>query len=278
MLYNVNYVFWGARGLPLTVILVSVLLVIFFFFATEAFFGRWKTEQQTTHSLVVITSLFITMLGLALILVSLPLSQRAIQVHNNIMYYCKSSEATRELNRYYMSIAMLRQEPSCANKYSVEECSNYVAVEPYSKYLKDMEQQFRCSGFCYEQPASALQQKTSNISTKNQTAFVVSHDAKSVRSFSAIQVRSRSTPSEGTKARSAGSGSQLQRSASKDTLAYPPTLYSDANFQSSCDGAAARNMMNFARDSGYQMWYIGITLIALSIIMGLWEWSALVSK
>jgi len=59
---------------------------------------------------------------------------------------------------------------------------------------------------------------------------------------------------------------------------FPPTLFSQANFRASCDGAAARNLIDFTRDTGNQMWYMGIVLIALSMCTGLWEWSAYVPK
>merc|ERR1719199_1089618 len=50
--------------------------------------------------------------------------------------------------------------------------------------------------------------------------------------------------------------------------AYPPTLFSQANFQASCDGMAARNMRNFAGDVADQTFYEGIMLVIVSIIIG----------
>lgn len=252
MLLNINYAFWGQRGLPITVIIVSCLIVLFFFFTTEAFFGRWKNELHTTQSLVVMASLFITLLGLVLVLVSLPLSQKAIETHNDIVYQCGNTEATRKLKDYYTGMLTLRKTPECAKKYSIEECAGYVEEKPYSGYMKAMETNFRCSGFCYNLlgQVSMLQVNSTHEATSGQQAN--STDKTRYRFASLMQ--------------------------SVDPIRYPPTLFSNANFEASCDGAAARNLINFARDTGYQMWYMGIVFIAISICMGLWEWSAYVPK
>jgi len=245
MLLNINYAFWGQRGLPITVIIVSSLIVMFFFFTTEAFFGRWKNELHTTQSLVVMASLFVTLLGLVLVLISLPLSQKAIETHNDIVYQCGNTPATRKLKEYYMSMLKLRLTPDCASKYTIEECPGYVQEKPYSAYLMSMESNFRCSGFCYD-----------------------------TGSMSALQVAS----SHQTNATKAARRIHKLALTSGGSVKYPPTLFSNANFEASCDGAAARNLINFARDTGYQMWYMGIVLIAVSICMGLWEWSAYMPK
>mmetsp|Transcript_52023 Transcript_52023/g.120900 ORF Transcript_52023/g.120900 Transcript_52023/m.120900 type:complete len:377 (+) Transcript_52023:84-1214(+) len=243
MLRNLNYAFWGQRGLPVTVIIVSCMLLIFFFFTTEAFFGRWKNELHTTQSLVVMASLFITLLGLMLVLVSLPLSQKAIETHNDIVYQCSNSQATRKLRTYYMGLLQVRRNPDCLKEYSVEECPGYWEEKPYAGYLKALEGNFRCSGFCYQPAATSMLQANATNSLHR------------------------------------GHGALLVKSRGRDVeMKYPPTLFSQANFEASCDGAAARNLINFTRDTGYQMWYMGIVLIALSICMGLWEWSAYVAK
>jgi hypothetical protein len=49
---------------------------------------------------------------------------------------------------------------------------------------------------------------------------------------------------------------------------YPPTLFSDANYQASCEGMAGRDMKNFAGDIGYQMFYQGIYLVLIAIATG----------
>merc|ERR1719313_391286 len=66
---------------------------------------------------------------------------------------------------------------------------------------------------------------------------------------------------------SSGRSSQPKVS-SQPILAYPPTLFSDANYQASCEGMAARDMRNFAGDMGLQTFYQGIYMIAIAICTG----------
>merc|ERR1719401_2340996 len=49
---------------------------------------------------------------------------------------------------------------------------------------------------------------------------------------------------------------------------YPPTLFSDANYQASCEGMAARDMKNFTGDIGYQTFYQGIYLVLIAVTTG----------
>merc|ERR1719265_2018929 len=50
-------------------------------------------------------------------------------------------------------------------------------------------------------------------------------------------------------------------------LQYPSTLFSKANYQSSCDGMAARNLRNFVEDVGLQIYYEGVVLVLVAIFI-----------
>jgi len=265
MLNNLNYVYWAPQGLPLTVITLSFLILVFFGLTTEAFFQRWRNEIHTAQSLVVMSSLFIMLFGLVLVLVSLPLTQRAIELHNEIVYECGNSEGTRDLRLHYMSLLNLRTDAACAAEYSVETCQGFTKQEPYTSYLKGMEETFRCSGFCYEVP-SVAGANTSML-------------AKAYKQRLLQRNQTHALPTQAAPAKIAGHAAvAAQQAPQKGVKTYPPTLFSNANFQASCDGAAARNLINFARDTGYQMWYMGVVLISLSVVIGLWEWTSYVTK
>lgn len=285
LLTDLNYAFWCPRHLPLTIILVSCLILVVFFFTTEAFFSRWRNEIHTPQSLVVMSSLFVMLLGLVLVLVSLPLSEKALDRHNDIIYRCSNSESTRDLVRYYQDLLKLRAAPACAAEFSVEACQGYMARQPYADYLKGMELKFRCSGFCYEDP-----KPNHTLVMAKAPAPGPLGEAQGARTIALLAT---GRPGhEGPRAGEEGPGSwrsgrparplsalqaQGQRSppsGAGSLSSSPPTLFSQANFRASCDGAASRNLLNFARDSGYQMWYTGILLITLSTLMGVWEWGA----
>jgi len=267
MLGNLNYVFWAPQGLPLTVIIVSILILVFFALTTEAFFQRWRSEMHNAQSLVVISSLFIMLFGLVLVLVSLPLAEKAADIHNEIVYECGNTEGTRDLRLHYMSLLSLRQDAICAAEYSVETCKGFVANGHYTPYLKRMEETFRCSGFCYEVP-SVAGQNTSLLAKQRRQQLVQRQQAQA-------------PPTQAVLANVTQPGTVVateKQAPQKGVKMYPPTLFSNANFKASCDGAAARNLINFARDTGYQMWYMGVVLISLSVMIGLWEWTVYVSK
>lgn len=235
MLQNVNYAFWGPPGLPLTVISVSGLILVFFFVTAEAFFNRWRNEIHTAQSLVVMSSLFVMLLGLVLVLISLPLTHRTLALHNDIAYECGISEVTRPVALHYADLLKIRQMPKCAPEASVENCLGYKEDPPITGYLKHMESEFRCSGFCYKAPRTNV---TNTHTPRRETAI------------------------SGDKAFNAGG-----------MIASPPTLFSLSNFNASCDGAAARNLIAFSQDTGKEMWYVGVALISLSVVMNFWEWT-----
>ena len=49
---------------------------------------------------MMIASIFITVLGLGLMLMSLPLSRQAIDTYNNLMHRCEYSEQTHRMYEY----------------------------------------------------------------------------------------------------------------------------------------------------------------------------------
>merc|ERR1719401_2489736 len=86
-------------------------------------------------------------------LLSLPLSQQAIDTYNHLMHQCDFSEHTHRLYEYSQVLHNMRRLPGCADKYTVEECEGYEDGPPYTSFLKAMEADFRCSGFCYKPPS-----------------------------------------------------------------------------------------------------------------------------
>mmetsp|Transcript_59322 Transcript_59322/g.117556 ORF Transcript_59322/g.117556 Transcript_59322/m.117556 type:complete len:412 (+) Transcript_59322:79-1314(+) len=270
MLNNLNYKFWAPKSVPLMVITVSFLILVFFAFTTEAFFQRWRNEIHTAQSLVVMSSLFIMLFGLVLVFVSLPLTQKAIERHNEIVYECGRSEGTRDLRLHYLSLLDLRKNAACAAEYSVENCRGYEAKGQYTPYLKGMEETFRCSGFCYSVPSLAGKNTSLLAKVKRQNLQRQQVKIQLIQAAPAnVTHPEKAAPSNVPRPVAVAAEQAPQRGAKT----YPPTLFSNANFQASCDGAAARNLINFARDTGYQMWYMGIVLIALAMVIGLWEWT-----
>jgi len=64
----------------------------------------------------------------------------------------------------------------------------------------------------------------------------------------------------------------LLASYERESDLYPPPLYSDANYQVSCDGAIVADIQDVTVNIGTQLWRSGLTLIGLSVLMGLSNW------
>jgi hypothetical protein len=54
-----------------------------------------------------------------------------------------------------------------------------------------------------------------------------------------------------------------------NVMQYPPSLFSHANFEASCDGMAARNMQNFVGAVGTQVYHQGVTFSVVALMFGM---------
>jgi len=86
--------------------------------------------------------------------------------------YTHGGAAAQGVSRHYNALLTLRKTPSCAKKFSVEECDGYASAAPpsYSKYLCSLEEEFHCSGFFYSQAAPQVAPTAVAAPKANQTA------------------------------------------------------------------------------------------------------------
>jgi len=239
LLQNSNYVFWADRSIPYWIIVVCVGIVLLYAASIQLFFRNPHDQKQIEQTIMIVASIFITLFGFFLMVASIPLTQQAELTYTNLVHRCGSSEQTHRLYEYSQVLQNIRATPACAVKYSVEECAGYQESAPYTNFLRGMENNFRCAGFCYTAPAVGFKQATLLSSKQSVRQQSLATDA--------AQTEKRSLPSPNM---------------------YPPTLFSDLNFKSSCDGMAARDMKNFAGDIGNQTFFQGIYLIFVAIVCG----------
>jgi len=255
LLGNINFNFWCDRDIPITLLVVSPLLVVLYFFTIEAVFVYLKPPAtQALPNFVMVASMFATLVGISSILVALPMRNSAQQAHDDIRYRCDSSQ-TRPLRNFYMTALRLRESPGCESLASIKQCEGW-QDSPFSLYLEKLERDYRCSGFCYHLPfargGSLLQVNESTMH----------YDAPPEIDLLGMGLIAR---------RASAKLSSLHDSPPQRK--YPPTLFSRANFQVSCDGAAARDLMNTGRDIAVQMWYSGMVMVAIATCMGLMQWT-----
>lgn len=313
LLSDDNYVFWAGQSVPIWLVFSCVGLIILYIFTITTFFAFARPSVQTEQTVMMIANIFVTMLGLILMLVSLPLSRQSIDTYNNLMHRCDSSDQTHRMFEYSQVLHHIRQDPACLKQFSVETCEGYGEVAPYTELLKSLEKNFRCSGFCYRPPTSTSSaSRAMNASAPATPSPMLHAPVTSMPAAPAAPAVASAEPtvaplsfpeaSEGDshiqslaslmrgervnvmdadheehvdqvtqltllQVSSSGRSSQPKVS-SQPILAYPPTLFSDANYQASCEGMAARDMRNFAGDVGFQTFYQGIYLVLIAIATG----------
>lgn len=298
MLRSPNFVQWIGSTLPICMFVLCFLLIIFFVSMSESVFSQ--RQGVNMQNIALMCSLFITMSGLLLVVVSLPLSHETVEVANELAYDCQGQRA-RDVALAYDTLAALRATPPCASLESVEECQGFQA-SPEALYLKQMEGGFRCSGFCArsgagvaaaaptdaEEPAAeeaAAEPEEAEVAEAEPAAeeaaaepeeAVVDADADS----SLLLMHGKLQHHIAQKMNRAMVGPRVALVATglnaTQPVALPPTLFSHADYQTSCDGAASRDLLNFGREVGWQSWYTGIILVSISILVGILEWSSAV--
>lgn len=252
LLQDFNYTFWSGHHVPHCIIITCASIILLYIAISSVFFGRTQASAQTEQMIMNMATIFITLFGVALMLASLPLTWEANLTSTNLLHNCDASAQTHRLYEYSQVLQNIRATPECAKKFSVEECAGYQDSPPYTNYLKQMESSFMCAGFCYR-PSSAPAAKAAllgvesrHVRTHTVTALTLATDAAEVRTVN-VEVAQ----------------SDLGASAT-----YPPTLFSDANFQASCEGMASRDMQSFAGDVGSQMFFQGIYLVLIAVATG----------
>jgi len=261
---------WTCFGI---IVMFAITLVLFFKFSSK----RVQTEQ----TLFTAISLFVTTLGLAFVGFSLPLRGISDTAYQEMFFNCESGTLTRPLFLHYETLHHIRPDPQCASRLTIENCTGFTATEPYTSVLKTMEQDLRCSGFCTGShhitghfPAVATARAAAKNKTQNGEAMLFqaeeSQAGLSMGNKLMRHVR-RQIISDNIgigQLRNNTQIAELMKGHVNADHPFPPTLFSTANYQTSCDGMGARHMKNFAHDIGAQTWSEGVALVLVSIISG----------
>jgi len=241
LLNDFNYVFWTGRGVPHNVLIVLGLFVPLFAAVSIIFFASTRSQVLTEQTIMLVATTFITLFGLSLLVTSHFITQQSDVTVTNLLYNCKYSEQTHRLYEYSQVLQNIRATPACASKFSVTECAGYKDSPPYTTFLKDMEDSLKCAGFCY------------HSSWGTPITSLLAEDART---------------KQAQRDREASSISASARSHARSGKTYPPTLFSDANYQASCESMAARDMSNYAGDIGWNMYYQGLALVTVAVATG----------
>jgi hypothetical protein len=222
-LFYIFDLMWFSSNPAATILASAFTAIVLYNFSLNYFLARGKPEARgTTRSLFVIWTVFVLFMGVAFMLLSVPISFEADKAYNELLLNCETGARTQDLFVTSQALQTLRQSASCSGSFSVEQCVGFQSTV-YTRVLKSMETDFKCSGFCYN---PALQ------TTLGQPEPV----------------------------------SNLVQPQSSD---YPPTLFTQANYQASCDGMAARNMHHFVGATGTLVFAQGVLLVLVALVLSL---------
>jgi hypothetical protein len=255
------------------------------------FLERAGPEEHKEQVFYAIAGVFFTMLGTAFIIFSVPISRSTHAIGTSLFSACDDQGHGVTKGMYYELYATsqvlqaMRARPDCATKDSVEHCRGYLST-PASTILKQLETTLDCSGFCFNPEAANNTEKFLLLTTGSwhvgsieqrrpeATAAKLAKDSMIekemataeendvVSSMLQLEVRSLAT--------SSGVGSQPNGLAAT----YPPTLFSLANYQATCESSAARRLYAYRNDAGsllYSEGYFLVIFATFAMLLKLFE-------
>jgi len=301
MAYNSTFVYFIGRAIPFWTIILCAGLVGFFIFAmlVMELFGR--REVRKDESFLYLFTLVVTVLGLGLLLLSVPLQMSSKLAYNELMVNCQTSPMTAPLYTYYSTLLQIRMQPDCINKPSIEQCTGFQEHPPYTGFLKYMESTYQCSGFGYTATKKAADK--ANPAGPQEAMLLSVADSMTLLQTTDVKVMNALSPGQGLKMslvqalQGHASGSNETKSAKAVPLwekipkgvgntannmiasgwmsAYPPTLFTTANFKTTCEGAAARDLRFTAGESATLMYIEGAILLVISVLVGFMKLSSM---
>lgn len=213
------FTYVAGRHTIMWLMICCVSLFAISWFTLRIFLQRLRPELRTEQTMLMVSGIFLSTLGIMLILFGGPIARQAMQAHRLFMDDCRFGAGTAQLYVAFEELKSLRATPDCMALDSIEECAGFHSYpkQDEAEVLKEMESSYSCSGLC-----------------------------------------------QGINAQ----GDHI----------YPPTLFSKANNKLSCDGMAARRMMNFAAEVSSQMVAEGCMLVATAICISFGQLIAFCSR
>jgi len=328
LVYSFTFVFFNGRMWCFLAICFCIGILAFYILSMVIMVGCGAAEKKTLPSYVYLFTTTITILGLGLLLLAQPLRVDTLTAYNELMMDCNTGPRTEQLTAYYNVLLNLRRQPDCLKKTSVEQCSGFQEQSKTKQielnYLKQMELQYLCSGFCYQGTPQKPGTKPSSVAaalaalrgdTTHDYVGLLQFDKLTLfqptlagEDFSIVQISRDVLQHRPTGNNHAGlgphhkhtdmkglfllaaSGHNVSKSAAAwdkvpkgigdtaDNMAatgwmssYPPTLFTNANYKTTCEGAAARELRFSAGETANLLYLEGAALLIFSIIAGLFQ-------
>eukprot|EP00927_Polykrikos_kofoidii_P058565 TRINITY_DN5315_c0_g2_i1.p1 TRINITY_DN5315_c0_g2~~TRINITY_DN5315_c0_g2_i1.p1 ORF type:complete len:633 (+),score=94.55 TRINITY_DN5315_c0_g2_i1:118-2016(+) len=152
LLKDPAFVYFAGRTVPRAIVSVCICLPIIYVCTVSLLFKRGELKFITEQTMLRVSAVFLTTLGLALMLISMPTQYFSTNTYRDIVYSCTTAPKSRELFQTSQALHLLRRSSKCATQYSVTSCAGYESTV-YTEILQAMELSYECSGFCYDPQA-----------------------------------------------------------------------------------------------------------------------------
>jgi len=217
MLHDPIFLFFVGGDMPRVILAACGAELGLFLLVVGLIAACGRNEAKSDNSLLTIGTMFISLLGASAFVGSIPMTYRG-EAYTRGLHSCNHGAKAYGLSMAYSELNHLRTQKSCASRTTVEICKGFNRTE-FTTLLKQMEDRYRCSGWC------TLPQ--------------------------VVNASKDSSPL-----------------AARMNYAYPPTLFSTANHQATCDGMVKREIELRFKDYGLDLFLEGTYLIAVSIGVG----------
>jgi len=150
LMYDAAYVYFMSRYWAICTVVLCGVVVLWYMLAMMVFFKYAWEGFKTEQTVLLIAMVATTMLGLGLLMISVPLRREVSDARNELYMNCEFGTRTQRLYEYSTVLQGIRSTPACKTKDSIDQCQGYQESEPYTGFLKNLETKYHCAGFCWK--------------------------------------------------------------------------------------------------------------------------------
>jgi hypothetical protein len=247
MLRDPIFQYFLGDQIPARILSMCVAIAVAYVITIPLFFHRSHQETHTETTMLNVGTMFITLVGGIALLIAYPLRGTATTIGTELIQQSRYGPRTYEIFRTSLELQYLRNQTGCRNLTSIELCAGYVET-PTTELMREMEFSLRCSGWGVRASGTTSGGTQAPIDAPLEPRAIRAHGRlPAVRSLASADRADATEPL---------------------TPSTPRTLFSLQQHPASCDGMAGRKMKYFLEDVSDELFYEGVYLLCISIVVG----------
>mmetsp|Transcript_56498 Transcript_56498/g.123818 ORF Transcript_56498/g.123818 Transcript_56498/m.123818 type:complete len:431 (-) Transcript_56498:42-1334(-) len=148
LMNGVSYKFWVDSGVAASAFTACSAILVAYVLCCAAIVQLPRVDVHVEDKGALTLMGFVVVTGLVLVMFALPLAGQAEGFPRLMTETCDYSRHSVMLHEYWAVLQNIRSTERCRQEDSVETCAGYEEAQPYTEYLRYLEDSFRCSGFC----------------------------------------------------------------------------------------------------------------------------------